>query len=150
MPTYVLVVILNCIFKFSVQKLFCFVFSFCSFYKFFCYLFFWVLKKEGIGEPLLRLFLLATKDSPCCCLPHTFDHYCKSLYSTFLNNFLYLLRSNFPNQKSDFKTDRHVCSQIMSFFSKLLFFVVPSSDIIPTKPSPTIYKSLFSLILISV
>merc|ERR1712008_621547 len=104
-------------------------------------------KKEGIGEPLLRLFLLATKDSPCCCLPHTFDHYCKSLYSTFLNNFLYYLEY-LPNQKSDFKTDRHVCSQIMSF-SKLLFLLFLHQTY-TYKPSPTIYKSLFSLILISV
>jgi hypothetical protein len=126
MPTYVLVVILNCIFKFSVQKLFCFVFSFCSFYKFFCYLFFWVLKKEGIGEPLLRLFLLATKDSPCCCLPHTFDHYCKSLYSTFLNNFLYLLRSNFQIRSLILKLIGMSAPKSCLFFSKLLFFVVPS------------------------
>jgi hypothetical protein len=81
----------NCIFL--SKNLFCFVLLLCFFI--FAILFIFIFlgkKKEGIGEPLLRLFLLATKDSPCCCLPHTFDHYCKSLYSTFLKQFPLLLR----------------------------------------------------------
>ena len=141
MPTYVLVVILNCIFKFSVQKLFCFVFSFCSFYKFFCYLFFWVLKKEGIGEPLLRLFLFATKDSPCCCLPHTFDHYCKSLYSTFFKTISSTTQSNFQIRSLILKLIG-MSAPKSCLFSKPLFFVVPSSDILYLQNLVLLYISL--------